>query len=297
MKNVVPEIEIDQTSGFCSGVNRAIRFAEDKLDTGEQLQCLGKLIHNDAELKRLSRKGMITINHDDIGTGEATVFIRTHGEPPETYEILKKKKRSMIDATCPFVIRLQHKVRESSLLLNKSGKGKVVIYGKPGHPEITGLLGQTSGNALVVSSMEEAKLLDFAVPMHVYAQTTADEQNYQLICQFIRETSLLQSGKPENVVINNSICRQMSRRVPALKEFAKRNNIIIFVSGSDSSNGRFLAGISHEVNPRTYVVESAAEVGDWFTANDRIGISGATSTPLYQLKEVSDFIINKFKAE
>ncbi|MBW6489566.1 MAG: 4-hydroxy-3-methylbut-2-enyl diphosphate reductase [Lentimicrobium sp.] len=295
MNNSIPQIEIDLTSGFCSGVNRAIRFAEEKLEQGEQLQCLGKLIHNDTELERLRKKGMTTINHTEIGTGNQVAFIRTHGEPPETYNLLNKYNQSFLDATCPFVQRLQQKVKKSSILLSSSGKGRVVIFGKKEHPEVVGLLGQSTGNDVVVEGFEDVKLLNFDEPLHVFAQTTADDQLYQEICRFIKETSFQITGNPDNVKIINSICRQMSRRVPELKEFARRNDIIIFVSGVDSSNGKFLAGISHEVNPRTYVVENASQVGDWFDVTDRIGISGATSTPHYQLQEVADFIYNKFK--
>jgi 4-hydroxy-3-methylbut-2-enyl diphosphate reductase len=295
MNSTIPIIEIDPSAGFCSGVNRAIRFAEESLQHLDSLSCLGNLVHNEAELKRLKSLGMNFIEHEDIGPETKNVFIRAHGEPPETYKKLESSENHIVDATCPVVLRLQRKVKESSRIFHENGKGKVIIFGKPGHPEIIGLLGQTYGNAILVKNIDEAHQLDFSLPMAIFAQTTANEDEYNLLCRFISEQSFLKTGSHGNVEIFQSICRQMSQRAPALREFAKNHDIVIFVSGSESSNGKYLAGISKKINPRTYVVKDSTEIGDWFQHTDRIGISGATSTPLWLMQSVADYIKSSFE--
>jgi 4-hydroxy-3-methylbut-2-enyl diphosphate reductase len=295
MNSTIPIIEIDPSAGFCSGVNRAIRFAEENLQYLDSLSCIGNLVHNEAELKRLKSLGMNFIEHEDIGPETKNVFIRAHGEPPETYKKLESSENHIVDATCPVVLRLQRKVKESSRIFHENGKGKVIIFGKPGHPEIIGLLGQTYGNAILVKNIDEAHQLDFSLPMAIFAQTTANEDEYNLLCRFISEQSFLKTGSHGNVEIFQSICRQMSQRVPTLRGFAKSHDIIIFVSGSESSNGKYLAGISREINPRTYVVKDITEIGDWFQITDRIGISGATSTPLWLMQSVADYIKSSFE--
>lgn len=295
MNSIIPIIEIDPSAGFCSGVNRAIRFAEENLQRLDSLSCIGNLVHNEAELKRLKSLGMNFIEHEDIGPETKNVFIRAHGEPPETYKKLESSKNHIVDATCPVVLRLQRKIKESSRIFHENGNGKVVIFGKPGHPEIIGLLGQTYGNAILINGIDDAQQLDFSLPMAIFAQTTANEDNYNLLCRIISEQSFLTTGSHANVEIFQSICRQMSQRAPAVREFAKNHDIVIFVSGSESSNGKYLAGISKKVNPRTYVVKDSAEIGEWFQQTDRIGISGATSTPLWLMQSVADYIKSSFE--
>ncbi|PKP45882.1 MAG: 4-hydroxy-3-methylbut-2-enyl diphosphate reductase [Bacteroidetes bacterium HGW-Bacteroidetes-11] len=295
MNSAIPIIEIDPSAGFCSGVNRAIRIAEESLEQSGQLHCLGNMVHNEAELERLKSLGMNFVNQNDIGPETEHVFIRAHGEPPETYRMLEENSNHVVDGTCPVVLRLQRKVKESSRIFHEKGSGKVVIYGKPGHPEIIGLLGQTYGNAILVKNIDEAHQLDFSLPMAIFAQTTANEDEYNLLCRFISEQSFLKTGSHGNVEIFQSICRQMSQRAPALREFAKNHDIVIFVSGSESSNGKYLAGISKKINSRTYVVKDSTEIGDWFQHTDRIGISGATSTPLWLMQSVADYIKSSFE--
>ncbi len=287
MNPAIPVIEIDRSSGFCSGVNRAIKIAEDKLLQEGPIYCLGNLVHNEEELERLNRLGMRFIRHDEINGEMKTVFIRAHGEPPETYSILGNNNASVVDATCPVVLRLQHKVRESSRQFRENGSGLVIIYGKPGHPEITGLLGQTEGNAILISKLEETGSIDYNQPLHLYAQTTAGEEQYVAICRRISENSLQQTGRNDLVTVHNTICRQMSHRAPRLREFAQKHDVIIFVTGSESSNGRYLSGVAREVNPETHVVGSPSDVDNWFAGARSIGITGATSTPLWLMEEVA----------
>lgn len=293
MKPNLPVIDIDPAAGFCTGVKRAVKMAEDHLATSDEMLCLGELVHNEVEMERLREAGMKVIDHEGIVPEGKHIFIRAHGEPPETFHEIAENKDFFIDATCPIVLQLQRRVRESSLILLKNG-GKVILYGKPGHPEIVGLIGQTSGNVRVISNIEEAKTLDSKETMHFYAQTTADQEKYQQFCEFVKNKALHDAGMIDHLVFNRSICHQVSRRTPAIRDFAASHDIVIFVSGSNSSNGRFLASSSREVNQRTYVVSNADEVGDWFKSTDRIGVSGATSSPLWLLEEVADRIRSKF---
>ncbi len=271
-------------------------MAEDQLGKPDEMLCLGELVHNEAEMERLKDLGLDVIDHDGIVPEGKHIFIRAHGEPPETFRKIAENKDHFIDATCPVVLRLQHKVGESSKTLRKNG-GKVILFGKPGHPEINGLIGQTSGNVRVISNVAEAKVLNFKEPMHFYAQTTADQEKYSQFCDFIKNEAFREVATIDHLVFEQSICHQVSRRAPAIKDFAASHDIVIFVSGSNSSNGKFLASIARGVNPRTYVVSDADEVGDWFTSLDRIGISGATSTPLWLLEKVANQIRNKFEVK
>lgn len=287
MSHPFPIIEIDRFSGFCSGVNRAIKAAEEGLKRYGTIHSLGSLVHNEEEISRLRKLGMEFITHEEADGSRQVVFIRAHGEPPETYRKLEEQGAVVIDATCPVVLRLQHRIRESSRQLKENGSGQVVIFGKPGHPEIIGLLGQTEGNALLISKKEEAEVIDYSQPLHLFAQTTASEEEYAELCAIIAEKSRQQTGRSDMVTVTNSICRQMSRRVPELKAFAARHDVLIFVSGKDSSNGKYLSGIAREVNPETHVVAGAVEVENWFSGAASIGISGATSTPVWLMEEVA----------
>lgn len=295
MKSNAPIVDIDPSAGFCSGVKRAIRMAEDHLGTTDEMLCLGELVHNETEMARLRGLGLKVIDHEGIVPEGKRIFIRAHGEPPETFRKIAENMDQFIDATCPVVLRLQRKVGESSKMLRNNGK--VVLFGKSGHPEIVGLVGQTCGNVQVVGNILEAEALDIREPMHFYAQTTADQEKYSQFCEFIRNEALREVGTIDHLLFENSICQQVSRRAPSIKDFAASHDIVIFVSGSKSSNGRFLAGIAQNINPRTYVVSNAEEVGDWFESTDKIGISGATSTPLSLLEKVANQIRNKFEVK
>ena len=297
MQSPMPRIDIDPSSGFCTGVKRAVNLAEKHISGNGELFCLGEFIHNDAEMKRLEALGMKVIDHSHIGTGAGNVFVRAHGEPPETFKKIEEADIQLIDATCPVVSRLQNRVKRSSQQLHEQGKGKVIIFGKTGHSEVIGLLGQATGNAMVISRVEEGQTLNVKEPLHIFAQTTASQEAFRAFCDLVKSEAMRQTGSNDHIVITNSICGQVSRRAPALREFAREHDVIIFVSGTNSSNGRYLAGVAREVNPRTYVVAHANEVRDWFKADDHIGISGATSTPLWLMQQVADHIQQRFKSK
>lgn len=293
----MPRIDIDPSSGFCTGVKRAVNLAEKHISENGELFCLGEFIHNDEEMKRLEGLGMKVIDHSQIGTGAKNVFVRAHGEPPETFKIIEEAHIPLIDSTCPVVRRLQNKVKRSSKQLYELGKGKVVIFGKTGHSEVMGLVGQALGNAIVLSRVEEGQTLNVKEPLHIFAQTTAGQEAFRDFCDLIKKEAVRQTGSDDHIVIENSICGQVSRRAPALREFASEHDVIVFVSGTNSSNGRYLAGIAREANPRTHVVAHVKDIGDWFGADDHIGISGATSTPHWLMQQVADHIQNRFKSK
>ncbi len=290
MKRSLPLIEIDSMAGFCSGVNRAIRIAGKHLSGGERLKCLGELVHNEEELNRLRSLGMDFITLEDISRDWRKVFIRAHGEPPVTFEKLNTYRLEIVDATCPVVSRLQQKVGNSSREFKRRGEGQVVIFGKPGHPEIIGLMGQTSGNAVVAQHSSDFGKIAFGGPLHLFAQTTANQDDYRDFCAAVKQRSIEACGDETLVTITNSICGQVSRRAPSLLDFARMHDVIVFVSGRESSNGKYLAGLAGSVNPRTYTVSSPEEIQDWFGNAASIGISGATSTPRWLLEQVAEKI-------
>lgn len=291
MKRPLPVIEIDPLAGFCSGVNRAIGNAGKHLSGGERLKCLGELVHNEEELDRLRSLGMDFISQEDISPDLRKVFIRAHGEPPVTYNKLKALKLEIVDATCPVVSRLQQKVGNSSREFKRMGEGQVVIFGKPGHPEVIGLMGNTSGNAVVVQQSGDFGKIAFGGPLHLFAQTTANQDDYRDFCEAIKQRTIEAGGDIALVTVTNSICGQVSRRAPSLLGFARSHDVIVFVSGQESSNGKYLAGLSRTVNANTYTVSSPGEIQDWFGNAGSIGISGATSTPRWLLEQVADKIM------
>lgn len=289
MDNLKPRIEIDPSAGFCSGVKRAIESAENLLKSTGEVSCLGEIVHNEAEMDRLKGMGMRVIGPDDAeipGPG-SKVLIRAHGVPPETYEELQNKQVVVTDATCPVVLRLQQKVKQASVEMMQVG-GTVVIYGKSGHAEVAGLLGNTFGNALVVSSPEQLNSLDLTKPMRVFAQTTSDLNRYREICETILSLAMETGTGESKVMIHQTICGQVSRRAPAIEKFAGSHDVIIFVSGSDSSNGKYLAGISKSVNDHTHIVTGSGQLNpEWFGNAGSIGISGATSTPQWLMEQIA----------
>ena len=276
-------VEIDPQSGFCFGVVYAIQMAEDFLDENGQLYCLGDIVHNDEEVNRLKSKGLQIINHDKFKElSDVTVLIRAHGEPPETYMIALKNNITLIDASCPVVLKLQNRVRKS----HEKNETQIIIYGKKGHAEVNGLIGQTNGKAVVISSPDELDALDFSQPIELFSQTTkSTEKFYQLAMQM--------EGRASHAFkANDTICRQVSNREPQLIIFSGKYEVIIFVSGVKSSNGKVLYDVCKSVNPKSYFVSSESELlPEWFRDIQTVGICGATSTPMWLMENVRNRIV------
>ena len=285
------KVEIDKRSGFCFGVINAIRAAENELEKDKQLYCLGDIVHNGMEVERLEKKGLVSISREEFYTlKNCKVLIRAHGEPPETYEYAKQNNIELIDATCPVVLTLQERVK-SSYLNHQKQNGQVVIFGKKGHAEIIGLDGQTNQNAIVLESKDDIDKIDANRPVSLYSQTTKRIEDFHEIATLVKERV-----NPEMPVeIKDTICRQVSNRVPQLKVFAKNYDMILFVAGKKSSNGKYLSSICKEENPKTYVISNIAEIEtEWFENVNSVGICGATSTPNWLMEDVSEWITQKF---
>jgi 4-hydroxy-3-methylbut-2-enyl diphosphate reductase len=280
-------VEIDRRSGFCFGVINAIRAAENELETTDELYCLGDIVHNGMEVERLEKMGLESISKEKYFTlKDCKVLIRAHGEPPETYEYASKNNIELIDATCPVVITLQEKVK-SSYETRKDEKGQVVIYGKKGHAEIEGLNGQTMHNALVIESINEIDKIDFTRPVALYSQTTKRVEDFHDIANSVK--SKMKEGVP--VEIKDTICRQVSNRVPNLKKFAANFDMILFVAGVKSSNGQYLFTICKEENPNSHFISKLDQIDkNWFKGVESVGICGATSTPNWLMEEVAKWI-------
>ena len=278
-------IEIDKHSGFCFGVQKAISKVEELTGNHETLNCLGDIVHNSEEVERLSKLGMNTISSSKINQiHHQKVLIRTHGEPPSTYSTLSKNNNQIIDATCPVVLKLQTRVKKSFEELEKQN-GQLVIFGKKGHAEVVGLNGQTDKNAIVVTTASDLNQIDFARPIELYSQTTMPLDAFHSISKEIQ-----QRAKTE-VVIHDTICRQVSNRVPRLKDFAAKFEVILFVSGKQSSNGKFLYEVCRSINQRTHFITSKEEIQqEWFTNCESIGICGATSTPQWLMEKIKDHL-------
>ena len=292
------EVNIDQNSGYCFGVEFAIQMAEDELSESGQLYCLGDIVHNAMEVKRLEEKGLQVISREDLADlRNARVLIRAHGEPPETYQMALENNLELIDASCPVVLKLQNRVKNSYDKM-KEEDGQVVIYGKPGHAEVIGLTGQTLNEAEVVMTEEDLDKLDYSRPMTLFSQTTKSTSGFYGMKEQI-ERRIADNGKStDDFKANDSICRQVSNREPQLTRFSQANDVIIFVSGKKSSNGKALYSVCKENNPRSYFVENKEEVDhSWMNAQDRVGICGATSTPMWLMEEVATFIENSFSEE
>jgi len=274
-------VEIDDNSGFCFGVVFAIQMAEDILNEEGHLFCLGDIVHNDEEVERLKKKGLEIIDHDKFNTlTHAKVLIRAHGEPPETYKKALDNHIELVDASCPVVLKLQHRIREAH---NK--EEKILIYGKHGHAEVKGLLGQTSGEAIVVETFDELEQYDLPQKIQLYSQTTKRTKNLYALKEKLE-------AKGIEVNFNDTLCRQVSNRDIQLRDFVTRFDKIVFVAGLKSSNGKVLFDVCKENNPNTFFVSSKEEIkSDWFSENDNIGICGATSTPQWQMEEVCNHIL------
>lgn len=280
-------VEIDKNSGFCTGVVNAIQKAEKELERGE-LYCIGDIVHNNLEVERLEAMGLRTIEHEEFGQlTHCRVLFRAHGEPPASYETAQANGVEVIDASCPVVLNLQKKIREAYESTKENG-GQIVIYGKRGHAEVIGLVGQTNGEALVVENEDDLRQVDFSRPVILFSQTTKSLEGFRSVTELMREAG------GDLVTVHDTICRKVANRIPQLKEFARQHDVIIFVSGEKSSNGRQLFAVCREVNARTYFVQSAADVKPEMTAGaESVGISGATSTPAWIMEEIRQKLENR----
>ena len=283
------QIEIDSGSGFCFGVTTAIRKAEEELAKGTTLYCLGDIVHNGMECERLKRLGLITIDHKQMaGLHNVKVLLRAHGEPPETYELAQRNNIEIIDATCPVVLQLQKKIKRQY----EAGAGAIVIFGKPGHAEVLGLVGQTGGNAIVMAHFDDVKKLDFSRDIYLYSQTTKSLDEFHRIISYIQEHI-----SPEaHFQSFDTICRQVANRMPNISAFAARHDLILFVCGRKSSNGRVLFEECQRVNPNSHLIEDASEIDpSWMQGIRSVGICGATSTPKWLMEQCRDYLTDSSK--
>ncbi len=278
-------IEIDRRSGFCFGVVKAIQSAEGELKTAEKLYCLGDIVHNGMEVERLEKMGLQTITREEyMQLQNCKVLIRAHGEPPETYEYAEQNNIELIDATCPVVLSLQKKVKRSYEKI-RNLDGQIAIFGKKGHAEVVGLVGQIGNRAIILESIEDVSLIDFSKPVSLYSQTTMRVEDFYKIAEKVKMN--MAPGVP--IEIRDSVCRQVSGRAPHLKKFAAKFDVILFVAGRKSSNGRYLYTVCKEENRRTHYVSQTDEiVPDWFKNAGSVGICGATSTPEWLMEEVAE---------
>ena len=332
------QIEIDNGSGFCFGVTTAIKKAEEELAKGTKLYCLGDIVHNSMEVERLTKKGLITINHNQLRElHDVKVLLRAHGEPPETYELAKRNNIEIIDATCPVVLALQRRIKSQyekghqvvdislgnkgepvvvlptrsqtenkcdeicssfpvstplSLREETKSAGSIVIFGKNGHAEVLGLVGQTHSHAIVIEKFEDVKALDFEHDIYLYSQTTKSLDEFHKIIDYI-QSHISPTAKFQSF---DTICRQVANRMPNISSFAARHDLILFVAGRKSSNGKVLFHECLSVNPNSYQVESADEIDmKWFDGVQTVGICGATSTPKWLMEECRDEILRHTK--
>lgn len=332
------QIEIDNGSGFCFGVTTAIKKAEEELAKGTKLYCLGDIVHNSMEVERLTKKGLITINHNQLRElHDVKVLLRAHGEPPETYELAKRNNIEIIDATCPVVLALQRRIKSqyekghqvADISLENKGEpvvvlptrsqtenkcdeicssfpvstplslreetksaGSIVIFGKNGHAEVLGLVGQTHSHAIVIEKFEDVKALDFEHDIYLYSQTTKSLDEFHKIIDYI-QSHISPTAKFQSF---DTICRQVANRMPNISSFAARHDLILFVAGRKSSNGKVLFHECLSVNPNSYQVESADEINmKWFDGVQTVGICGATSTPKWLMEECRDEILRHTK--
>lgn len=287
-------VEADTKSGFCFGVRNAVEIAEKAILKGDEVYSLGPIVHNDMEVERLGSMGLITIDHGKLnGLRNCKLLIRAHGEPPETYIIAEKNNITIIDATCPIVKKLQSRIKET-WLKSKKNNGQIVIFGKAGHDEVVGLLGQTMNEGILISDKDDLSKIDFTRPVMLFSQTTMSKREYNNLAGLIHK-QMKNDGiiDPDvSLKVYNTICAQVSGREPHLRSFAKKHEIIIFVSGKESSNGKLLYSVCKSVNPDTYFVSSAAEINrSWFEGKNSAGICGATSTPKWLIEEIRNEIL------
>ena len=290
------QIEIDHGSGFCFGVTTAIKKAEEELAKGGTLYCLGDIVHNGMEVERLHEQGLITINHEQLKElHDVKVLLRAHGEPPETYEIARQNNIEIIDATCPVVLQLQKRIKKQYECNeednNPEENRQIVIFGKNGHAEVLGLVGQTRSKAIVIEKFDDVKLLDFNRNIYLYSQTTKSLDEFHHIIEYIQE----HIAKEAEFKSFDTICRQVANRMPNISTFASRHDVVLFVSGRKSSNGKVLFHECKRVNANSFQIESAKEINmSWFDGVSTVGICGATSTPKWLMEECRDYILNHY---
>ena len=289
------QIEIDKGSGFCFGVTTAIQKAEEELAKGNQLYCLGDIVHNGMECERLRQMGLITINHDELRQlHHAKVLLRAHGEPPETYELARQNNIEIIDATCPVVLQLQKRIKKQyeasisdSLIpsISHSPTSQIVIFGKEGHAEVLGLVGQTAGNAIVIEHFDDVKQLDFSRDIYLYSQTTKSLDEFHRIIEYIQ-----QHISPDATFRSfDTICRSVANRMPNISQFATKHDLVLFVCGRKSSNGKVLFNECLRINPNTHLIEGPEEIDPaWLDGIHTVGICGATSTPKWLMEQCRD---------
>jgi len=281
------QIEIDEGSGFCFGVTTAIKKAQEELASGKTLYCLGDIVHNGMEVERLHAQGLVTINHQQMEKlSDVKVLLRAHGEPPETYQTAERNRIEIIDATCPVVLQLQRRIKR---LYDSNPQAQIVIFGKSGHAEVLGLVGQTRGTAIVVESLEDVKKLDYGRDIYLFSQTTKSLDEFHALIDYIQAHI-----QPQATFRSfDTICRQVANRMPNIAAFAARHDLVLFVSGRKSSNGKVLFEECHRVNPNSYQIEKASEIKmEWIKGISSIGICGATSTPKWLMEECRDYILH-----
>ena len=287
-------VEVDERSGFCFGVRNAVEIAEEALSRDEKVFSLGPIVHNDIEVERLSNLGLVSINHEQFKKlKDCKVLIRAHGEPPETYKIAHQNNITIIEATCPIVKRLQSRIKETWLKAKKN-EGQVIIFGKAGHAEVVGLLGQTENEAILVNGKEDLDKIKFSNEVHLFSQTTMSVKEYNDLAELII-LKMNEQGIPDEEIHfhkNNTICGQVSNRQPRLKAFAKKHDVVVFVSGKESSNGKMLYEVCKKENPNTWFVSSPEEIKkEWFMNRNSVGICGATSTPKWLIDKIKDTVM------
>lgn len=287
------EVLIDKNSGYCFGVEYAISMAEEELIESKSLYCLGDIVHNDKEVERLAKIGLQVIDREKLADiHDCKVLIRAHGEPPETYQIALQNNIELIDASCPVVLKLQNRIK-SAYDKAKEMQGQIVIYGKKGHAEVIGLSGQTREQAIIIAEEKDLDLIDFSRPIVLFSQTTKSTEGFYKMKNLIEER-IKREGYPDNLAFfdaNDSICRQVSNREPQLTQFSQSNDVIVFVSGKKSSNGKSLFLVCQRHNKQSYFVEDETELqAEWFADASKVGICGATSTPMWLMEKVKEKI-------
>ncbi|WP_439183192.1 4-hydroxy-3-methylbut-2-enyl diphosphate reductase [Carboxylicivirga taeanensis] len=286
-------VAIDNNSGFCFGVQRAINQASALLEKGSAVYCVGDIVHNEAESKRLNNMGMQTIRHDGINVLKGktgTVLFRAHGEPPQSYQLIKEAGLQLQDATCPVVLKLQQRIKDA-YLKQKANNGQIVIYGQRGHAEVVGLLGQTNNEAIVIEEEADIARIDFERPVELFAQTTKSPDILKNI------VDLLKKQCRANFSWHNTTCKQVTGRVPRIKQFAATYEVVVFVGGQESSNAKILFQACREANPHSHFVSSPEEVKlEWFSQGvKKVGVCGATSTPQWLMEQVAEQIKSGLK--
>ena len=274
-------VTIDTKSGFCFGVEYAIEIAEEILEQDGELYCLGDIVHNDMEVKRLEDMGLKIIDHDELKKmKDVKVLIRAHGEPPSTYDLAIKNNITLMDASCPVVLKLQNRIKKSH-----DKKEKIYIYGKHGHPEVKGLMGQTGRDAIVFQDIKELDLNNLPQSITLYTQTTKSKEKFYEIVSKLTKTGIM-------VNVNDTLCRQVSNRDNQLQDFSNNFDKIVFVSGTKSSNGNALFNVCKQNNSNSYFVSSSDEIDrSWFSKDEKVGVCGATSTPMWLMEEVKERIL------